>query len=296
LLEQQDGQRAARLAAMIYRWLWLQGQVTESRQLIERVLELDPPMDVYRARVLAMAGDFARMQGDLATARRYADDGVAAARASGDPHAIGAAVGSLGNVLVSEGDGDGALVAWAEAAALATEGGDISAAAAIRHNIGEVAYDAGRYTEAAEQAAAAVKGFRQAGLDDGRAIASALLAAAEVKLGDRDGARRHIDEALALVAGRGFDTVALPLLELTAILDATDGHYHRSARLLGHADSRRERIGLPRTDDTVPVAELRATLIAHLGAEAERCLQEGAALSSDAAVELARSGLGNVTE
>src|SRR6185369_6659986 len=104
-LLERDAEACLRLAVAV-RNLWLRhGHNTEGRRWLEAALERSRAAPApLRAKALAGAGGFARVQGDLAAARGYLEEGLRVGREIGDARQIGWASLTLGTVASAQGD------------------------------------------------------------------------------------------------------------------------------------------------------------------------------------------------
>ena len=111
------------------------GNVGSSRMLLDRALESTPPDARYRGRVLVEAGWLAAWQGDMETAIRLFEDGVARQRARGLLRMVSWHLRGLGHVHTENGDRAAAIATLEEAVRVARQCGAHGNAAAALQNL-----------------------------------------------------------------------------------------------------------------------------------------------------------------
>jgi DNA-binding SARP family transcriptional activator len=169
----------------------------------------DPAADAAeRARALAARSLTARRRGDLAQAARYADASLNLAEAAADPQALARAHGAAGALAAQQGDVAQALLHLEEGLRLAEQVDDPETPLAALNNLALAlaATDRSRAIALAERALALCLAR------DDRHRAAALhntLADLRHAGGEREAARAHLREAVALFAAIGHDQPAI---------------------------------------------------------------------------------------
>src|SRR5215212_5239081 len=125
LRSQGEGERAATLAAALWRAWWLRGNVAEGRDQLEAALAVDgSTTSAARAAALDGAGLLAETQGDYDRAEALHREALTLSRERGDTTGVARALGNLGVVAFDRGDDDQATTFLEESLALAREIGD----------------------------------------------------------------------------------------------------------------------------------------------------------------------------
>ena len=123
---------------------------------------------------------------------------------------------------------------------------------------------------------------------------------AEVKIQQGRPLEAHNDLVAGLAIARqlGVPALAVAIVETIAALLGAGGHHDEAAQLVAWADGKRARTGIVR-DKAEQAAALSVTIEARgaLGDDAvDRAREVGAALSTDAAYQIAETGLQTVTQ
>jgi non-specific serine/threonine protein kinase len=213
-----DGDIAAALSLVAHRrfWQYGQGYIAEGRAWIEAVLARSDDADpALRARALAQAGEFQRINGDMDQAREYLEQALAMQREVQDGAALGRTLYMLGRLELAAGRRERAGEVTAESVALARSAGDKQLMGERLAQLGEVEYDSGSPARAGPLLEEALRLAREAG--DVHSIADSLRVLGMVArdAGDIQKARSCLDEALALQRGLAdFSCVSLSLSAL----------------------------------------------------------------------------------
>ncbi|HYM49863.1 MAG TPA: NB-ARC domain-containing protein [Candidatus Limnocylindrales bacterium] len=225
-----DPQLGMRLALALYRFWQLRGHASEPRQFAQEMLERLPAGSPMHAVGLHLAGAFAFVQGDPATAGRMVDAALQEARQAGDLQAVLRALDTRGLVSAAEGDVARSEAALKEALTLARELGERDAEAAVLHQLGLAAGRRGALPEARRLLAQSIDVKRALGCADEASMTLTFLAQASLLNGDLEDSRRCIAEALQIGLALG-DRRAAFSLDVLACLNALEDHPERSLTL-----------------------------------------------------------------
>jgi non-specific serine/threonine protein kinase len=147
-VEQADAECALRLCGALQPFWAGRGYLEEGRKACAAALALPTRASVARTKALNTAGQLAGMQGDLATARVYLEEGLVMARAGGDREAVAALRISLGNVAHFSGDLDTAQDCFEESLQLEQARGNRVGIARAINNLGSIHNQRGEITQA----------------------------------------------------------------------------------------------------------------------------------------------------
>ena len=142
-------------------------------------------------------------EGDLAGARRAAEEGLAIRRRIGDDHGMARMLNTLANVLDAQGDMGGAKQRREEALALFRKVGNPNGMAVATFNLANIKAKTGDHDGARVGYEEALALFRRIGNQMGIASALTGLANEAKERGEFAAAKRHYDEALAGHKGTG---------------------------------------------------------------------------------------------
>ena len=216
-----DGDIEAALSLVAHRrfWQYGQGYIAEGRAWIEAVLaRADDADPALRARALAQAGEFQRINGDIDRAHEYLEQALAVQREVQDGAALGRTLYMLGRLELAAGRRERAGEVTAESVALARSAGDKQLLGERLAQLGEVEYDSGSPERASPLLEEALRVAREAG--DVHSIADSLRVLGMVArdTGDIERARSCLDEALSLQRGLAdFSCISLSLSVLGEI-------------------------------------------------------------------------------
>ncbi|MDZ5623642.1 BTAD domain-containing putative transcriptional regulator [Nocardioides bizhenqiangii] len=127
------------------------GEYPTALAYFEAALDDPDPDPVDRARFLAGHAAVLWAQGNSDAGRRVADEAMAAARACGDDHALGAAWVATGLVEAHAGDRTANLRAYEKALEHAERAGDAITVVRVRNNLGSRHVEAGRFRQALDE-------------------------------------------------------------------------------------------------------------------------------------------------
>ncbi len=266
--EAATGETGLRLAAVLWRFWWLRGHLSEGRDWIRALLERSPgAAPGLRARALNAAGNLAWAQGDLAQATALQQQSLELWRELGDTLGVARSLNNLGLVARDQEEYRHAARLYEESLALHRQAGNTRGIAGVLVNLGEVVHQQGDYGQATALFEDSLALYRQ--LEDTRGIADTLhnLGNATYDHGAPERAEALLVEALQGYQGIGdLPDVAAGLEDLAAVA-ASMGHTERAARLCGAATALRTTLGIPvpparqaRVEGTV--AQARAALAA----------------------------------
>ena len=291
-IEAGEVDRAQEAAGALWRFWQQRGHLAEGRRWLEALLA--PPLPqgrtAARAKALTGAGGIAWWQEDMAAAEVFYEEALAIERELGDPAGIAEALYNQGFILGARDDFDTAVRLFEESLELFRRAGDEPGMARAEWMIVIRDLIAGDLDGTVARAEEAVATWRRVGdrfhLGDGLVWLAVLYARA----GRRADARWAILQALELVreidSPMGMVSVILGL----AYVARWEERHEDAMRLVGAAESLRERVGGGAPINFLagfmgdPEAEARA----HLSRQAaQRAINEGRAMSVDAALALA---------
>ncbi|HEY8285168.1 MAG TPA: tetratricopeptide repeat protein, partial [Chloroflexota bacterium] len=191
-------QSGLRLAASLWRFWQMRGQVSEGRAWIAAFVgrqDIEAPL---RARAGTAAGNLALLQGDLPGAGALLDQALTLWRALGDPRGIAGTLNSLGQVALFQGAPERAQPLFEEGLALQRELGDPRAIATLLTNLGNLAHSRGQYARAREAHEESLALIRPLDLPHMLAGALTNLGSVALALGDYPAATECYEESLRL--------------------------------------------------------------------------------------------------
>lgn len=229
-----DVDLAARLATALYEFWLVRGYALEARSVLEQLAARLPTASSLRARALIDAGVFAYTAGAFDTAPRLIRDGLAIARAIGDPALVARGLIDEGAVSLGTGALDRASGALEEAVAITKAIGNVPLEAWALHHLGTLAATRNDLAGAQANLGESLRLRRQIGTPDESGNTLAFIAVAAIRGGDLGAARAAIGEALAIAQGLR-DKRAAWSLDVLACLTALEGSAERAIRLAGAA-------------------------------------------------------------
>ena len=298
LESQQDNYRAAirwsmtetgdidaglRIAALIRRFWFVRGYITEGRRLLDELIATGRgtpenranaivssaglawsigdaatskrlAMEALRIReeigsadgqipALAILGTIASDEGDYERARTLLEKALAIRRGSPNLPSLASITCNLGVLCAREGDLQAASRYYEEAYTAMIEMGDLPSAATLLMNFSATARDLGDLPRAKELALESVKIFRTS--ENRRGLPSAVhnLARVHQAEGDLVTARERMLESLAVARDAGDRHTISDIVESIAQLWVADRRFDHAARLLGAAEVLREAYG-----------------------------------------------------
>jgi len=290
-----DAGVAARLGAAI-RYFWVfQGHLAEGLAVSQEILRLvDRIPTAARWKLLSMAGNLARYQGDYETARRMYEEGLSDGRSGHDLGQVSLSCRGLGGLAFEQGDYPTARGFAEEALAVARQSNDKFGIARSLSMLGDLARSLGDDTAALPLYEEALAICRQLGRTYATANILTNLAAAEFGAGNYTAAYSHFNEGLTIHRESGGEIVGDKItisysLDGLAALAVLRGETELAAKLAGAAEHLRESINYnvepaERRFRDVYLASLRAVLPED---DFSRAYGQGRALRLDESVALA---------
>ncbi len=211
------------------------------QRALERFQALDDQWGVAQSQF--GVGEFAKLQGDLATAEAAYERALAAAREGGPMWVMLASLGELGVLLALRGDDARSAALFAEAVALIRRTGLRRGDGHIYNELGGIARVRGELERARQLHREALPIVREL-VGWSVPYVLAQLACAEARLGDLDAAEAHLQEAAELVLATPQPATAASVLAGATLAALGRGRPERAARLLAAAEATRERAGL----------------------------------------------------
>jgi predicted ATPase/DNA-binding SARP family transcriptional activator len=202
---------------------WLQGLLSDGRQLLQRAVECTSAAPAARARALSGLGRIAAVQGDVAEAVAHFEAGLALARDADDTFMIAELTHSLGVVHVGGATNAQAERFFAAAVEMWQKVGYGEGLATAYGNLGECCFYAGKYDEARMRFLQQI----EMGRDYSRFNGLVNLSHLECFLGNYTAAREHAAEALRLAS----PLYAAVAVEALAFLFAAQEQAMRAATL-----------------------------------------------------------------
>jgi predicted ATPase len=201
-LDEGDIEAALRLVVNRRFWQFGQGYPAEGRAWVDAVLaRADNADPALRARALAQAGEFQRVNGELDRARGYLEQALSLQREVADGAAVGRTLYMLGRVELAAGRNERACEVTEESVTIARSAGDKQQVGERLAQLGEVVYDRASPGRARPLLEEALREAREAG--DAHSIADSLRVLGMIArdAGQFEEARSCLDEALALQRG-----------------------------------------------------------------------------------------------
>jgi predicted ATPase len=198
-VERGESEIALRLAKGMKMFLQIRGYITEGRRWFEVALKLaEHVQPLLRAIALDQAGGLAMMQGDYATARVLAEEGLAIARALGHPTLTASLLFNLALTAEMQADYPAARRLHEESLAIARGLGDAQRTAFLVGRLGMLARQRGEYGPAQALVEESLQLMREA--DDTRGIGWILndLAMLARDQGDYATAQTYLEESLQI--------------------------------------------------------------------------------------------------
>ncbi|HKF78341.1 MAG TPA: BTAD domain-containing putative transcriptional regulator [Candidatus Dormibacteraeota bacterium] len=268
--EGRDPAAALAMAAPVWWFWWVRGEMGEGRAWLRRALAgADPEITPARGFALRAVGALARNSGDYQEARGLGEQSLAVYRALGDAPGIAAAVNNLAITVQALGDLQTALKLGTESVEWARRAGSRRGIAASQNNLGSTLRCLGRLDEAEGLFQESLAAF--SALDDRRGQAAALLNLAFVERlrGRLAPAWSLAVRGLALFRELDLMEGELDAVEAIACLEVAGGRAAAALRLLAVADRERANLGAPVfvPDEVAQRAAAQAAARAALGTE-----------------------------
>jgi predicted ATPase/DNA-binding SARP family transcriptional activator len=274
-------------------WFWLQhDHINEGRQWLYRAIEVEPRDNPLRLHAILLgAGLLAAEMADMVEARRLIEEATEAGNQTGSPAVIISTRNALAITAYDSGEVDFARECWEANVVMARQGqSDLSLGHALS-NLGELEYDIGDIQRARELLQEALIVRRRMGVAMYLGRNLMLLAKVAITLNDIPEASRLLYEGISHLWESGIERRILEALEATAQLSILGNQPEHAAKLIGFANSNRERIGFPRMPNEQHVHEtiLHRLTVALTPVEQAELLAQGSAWSLEQAVQYARS-------
>ena len=293
LLEGPDSHRAARLAAAMWRFWYLQNHFHEGLRRFDAVLKLDAAPSADQATILRGASVMALNIGESARGLAYATAAREVDAALGHTWGVAYSTMMIGNCYSEAFDEtrdlERAAACMAESAAIFDEAGDPYYALIARSNrawiVGELG-DPAEEKRIHEEALVESRRIGNAGIEANSLAQLGMSAAAE---GDHTQAAALIREAIVIDRRRGMVVNVATNLGRLAFVFAHQGHGDRAARLLGAEEGlcAANGVELPWWA-TRRQQETRTQIQQHAPAtDLQRAFEQGLSMSVDEAVGLA---------
>ena len=291
----RDAGMAARMGAAI-RYFWVfQGHLAEGLAVSQEILSLcDRAPTTARWKLLSMAGNLARFQGDYETARRLYEEGLSAGRSVHDLQQVSLSCRGLGGLALEQGDYPTARGFAAEALSVARQSNDRFSIARSLNMIGDMARAQGEDAAARPLYEESIAICRQLGNNYATANILTNLAAAEFGDGNYSAAHAHFTEGLTMIREASGEIVGDKisisyLLDGLAALAGLRGESELAATVAGAAEQLRESINYnvepaERRFRDAYIASLRTVLSED---DFSRAYGQGRKLKLDACVALA---------
>ncbi len=288
-----DGAELMRLATAVWRFWWINGDLSEGRAWLDTALEHGPDLaPALRARALEGAAGLAWAHGALERARELAQAALPLFAAADDRRGEVSSLIVLGHVALAREEFRAAEGLFERARELAEQDRLPSSVAVAVHNLGSVAFGEGDLERAERLYLQALGRYREVGDNYGDALSQLYLGLVAAEQRREGEAAACLRAALRVFHEMGFLQYAAQCLDGVAAVALARGRLHEAARLLGSATALRERIGeAPTVAARLRQRELAAARAA-LGDEAFATLwAEGAALGEHEAFERAQAAL-----
>jgi len=242
-----NAERGLHLTALIYRFWFIRGHLTEGREWYARLLEVLPRDTVTadRARALNNAGILARVQGDCAAAQRLHQESLAVARELNEPHWITGPLANLATIAMEQARYEDAEALLQEAATIERASDNRLGLTSTLNNLGVLLRVRGDYPAACSLVEEALAMVRDIGERWGEATLLRSLGLIECMQGNLKAAEQHTTEGLAICRELGDQTGAAEAMEGLAQVAAARDMPRRAARTWGAAERLREKLGYP---------------------------------------------------
>lgn len=235
---------AVRLAVSLRNFWLLHSHLGEGYRWLKAALERggDQPAHL-RFKLMNGLGLAARFRGDLDTARKAYDDGLAAGKEAGDKQGIAVSSRGLGLVAMQQSDFPASEKYFESGLEISRELDDKFGTALSLSFLGDLARTKGENAKARPMFEEALACFKA--LDNKSAAADSLnnLAAAEFGLCDFQAAARHFGEAVRIAYALGNKMTISYSLDGFAALAIEAGDAQKAVRLSAAADALRDSIG-----------------------------------------------------
>jgi non-specific serine/threonine protein kinase len=246
LLSAGEGEIAARLAGALWQFWATHSHFSEGRHWLDAILANRRSLSTSaQSKVLLVAGELARWQGDYERARVLHAQGLTLHRTLGDNQGIAESLNYLGWVAVYQGDQEQAAKLCEESLALYRELGNKQGVASSLLGLSVVAQFRREYKRAAALCEESVTLRRE--LQDQSFLIYSLvnLTMATTLQGDYERAMQACREALAVSQALGHKNGLAFSLEAMAGIAGAQGQAERAAKLFGAGQALQDAIGTP---------------------------------------------------
>jgi tetratricopeptide (TPR) repeat protein len=274
------------------RALWFEtSRGPELQRLLEAAWTDDAPAtlrkDALRARTAA-----ALTQNDDATLAAVSHERLELARATGDREHEAAALGMLAAAAHNAGEADAARRYYEESIDVARASGQTSVLSTLIGNYGRFERHAGNYARSCDLLEEYLALTRASKNELDIAWAAKERAMTVIEEGDLSRGQELLREGFSISSQHGLSWTAGDLVFSVALLCSRTGRAREGAILFGAADAENEREGFKISASTSWWWELRKELAVSLGeAELDVLAEQGRSLELGAAVDLARKCL-----
>jgi predicted ATPase/serine/threonine protein kinase/Flp pilus assembly protein TadD len=188
-----------RLSGALGRFWFLKGHWNEGRRQYGRLMEQPGATRTTAAAANALnwAGNLAKLQGDLATARRLLEESLSIRRTLGEPVGTASSLNNLGNVLKDQGDLDGALDLYRESLELQRSVGNQPGVAIVLSSLGTISHLRGDLVAARDFHTESLRLRRAMGDRSNVAASLVNLGVIAESLGEPETAIAHLEESFA---------------------------------------------------------------------------------------------------
>ena len=283
-----DAVLGARIAAPLWRYWQMRGYLREGRALLEGLLEQLPATEVASRRaVLGALGGVAYWQRDLPAGEAACAEAVRLAEQIGDPRSLAEALYNLSFAVWQQGRMDEAAQLADRSMQLFTELGDTNGTGRVLWLRGVLAFVTQELDTAERLFLESVE--RHRGGTDAFHLGWSLRNLGRTLLlqGRAAEARPVLEESLRMFAPVGDVSAIVLHLSDFATLAGLEGDVDREVRLAGAVQRLQRLTGTDLVDHPINAVPRLAATVARLGADGERLLAEGAALSDTEAVRYA---------
>jgi predicted ATPase/class 3 adenylate cyclase/Tfp pilus assembly protein PilF len=276
-IEQEEIALAARLGVALWRFWWVHSHLSEGRLWVEQILSrrnalpttlaarvsavagvmasmqgnrlqaialLEESVELYRAlddkpgiaTTLTNLGTFVSEQGDHVRAQALLQESLVLSRELGNKHSVAVAVGTLGDIAHDQGDYVQAERYYTESLALARELADQHSIAIYLNNLGEMARYQGDYARATDFYAESLTRFGELDARWGVALSRNGMAHIALHEGDYTRAQKYYADNLVFYHEVGDTRLLGVNLVGIAALVVAQGRPERATQCLGAAD------------------------------------------------------------
>ncbi len=251
-----------RLTAGLWVFWELRGYFSEGRNWLLRAIELgSETVSPALAQSLGGAALVSTVAGDPERALRLADEGVRAARLTGDPLSIGITLFCSADVSEEVGDQNVAFDTYLESAGVFRALEESMYLALALANAGATAVSLRRYDDATPLLEEALELSTTASFDWGIGTCQANLGRIALERGELATAREYVRQSLKVWLTTGDQVRIVRLLERMAAIAAADRQPILATRLLGAADAHLDTFGIARTAGSVQAIDVATSRI-----------------------------------